>query len=265
MRSRAAVSMLLIWFAGLAILLQPFQSWAEADVDRSYDRSASALAKQGNWKQHSRVVSQWLKRSPDSARAWYHEGLLLRALNRPGPIVAFERAVRLDPTLAIAWQALCVEHYNEGNLLESLICAEHIPLNAMREEFVAQTFQHPIHVGGMINRRRPGNVVERLAMDAPIQGAVRTKSSELTDLQAQSAAIAQDQMARRDAQERARINSLYEQCEALKEATEGVIGKGPFGAVVGGSMGIQAYKVCVQYDQAVQERLIYEALRSQQR
>ena len=264
MRSRAAVSMLLIWFAGLAILLQPSHSLAEADVDRSYDRSASALAKQGNWKQHSRVVSQWLKRSPDSARAWYHEGLLLRALNRPGPIVAFERAVSLDPTLAIAWQALCVEHYNEGNLLESLICAEHIPLNEMREEFVAQTFQHPIHVGGMINRRRPRNVVERLAMDAPIQGAVRTKSSELTDLQAQSAAIAQDQLARREAKEIARIISLGEQCQALKNVTEDVP-KTAFGSMVGLPMGIQAFNVCAQYDQAVQERLIYERLLSQQR
>ena len=243
---------------------QPSHSLAEADVDRSYDRSASALAKQGNWKQHSRVVSQWLKRSPDSARAWYHEGLLLRALNRPGPIIAFERAVSLDPTLSIAWQALCVEHYNEGNLLESLICAEHIPLNEMREEFVAQTFQHPIHVGGMINRRRPGNVVERVAMDAPMQGAVRTKSGELTDLQAQSAAIAQDQLARREAKEIARIISLGEQCQALKNVTEDVP-KTAFGSMVGLPMGIQAFNVCAQYDQAVKERQLYEALRDQQR
>ena len=43
------------------------------------------------------------------------------------------------------------------------------------------------------------------------------------------------------------------------------IPKEGLGPMVGLPMGIQAFNVCAQYDQAVQERLIYERLRSQQR
>lgn len=81
---------------------------------------------------------------------------------------------------------------------------------------------------------------------------------------ASSAAIAQDQLARREAKEIARIISLDEQCQALMNVAQSIPKEG-LGPMVGLPMGIQAFNVCAQYDQAVQERLIYERLRSQQR
>ena len=86
----------------------------------------------------------------------------------------------------------------------------------------------------------------------------------MIDPRAQSAAIAQDQMARKEASEIARIISLGEQCQALKNAAQSIpkTGLGPMAAI---PLGMQALKVCAQYDQAVQERLIYEALRDQNR
>ena len=84
------------------------------------------------------------------------------------------------------------------------------------------------------------------------------------DALASSAAIAQDQLARREAKEIARIYSLEEQCQALKDAAQSIPkeGLGPMAAL---PIGTQAFKVCAQYDQAVKERQLYEALRDQQR
>jgi tetratricopeptide (TPR) repeat protein len=258
------VFVLLSWVVVVATVFQSLHLHAETMANSSYEARASAFATQKNWKQYSRVVASWIRRSPGSAKAWYHEGLMLNALNRPA-LPAFERAVELDPSLTVARQALCVELFKEGFLNESVVCAEHLPLNDIRDEFVAQTFQSPIFVGGVANWERIEGQSEPVAVYVQPQAPVRRNENAFVDSQAQ------DEMARREAKELANLVSLRDRCDALSHAAQSdradtnasVVAKGvrAMGKI---PLATAALRVCAQYDRVLKERQLYEAMRSQQ-
>ena len=87
-------------------------------------------------------------------RAWYFHAIALRERHAPGALQAgalqaFAWAVRLDPTFINGRLAFCIELYRTGREMESVVCSEHLPLNEVRDEYVANTFKHPVLVGGM--------------------------------------------------------------------------------------------------------------------
>lgn len=239
-----------------AILLQPLQAMAETKLDKKYDARATSLAKKNDWSAHSRIVAQWLEQSPNSARAWYHQGLLLGALNQGSAAAAYELAVTLDPSLHIARMALCVELYDQGFLMESLLCSEHIPRNEMLDQFVARTFQHPVHVSAMRDWAGAGSAEPQ---DAATFESAEAGIPNSTNERGQAG----DQLARREAKELARLVNLRGQCAALTKAVQRIPIDSGFGAMAAQPMATRAYRVCVEYDRALKERQYYEALRGQ--
>lgn len=118
-------------------------------LNQRFDTVAVSLKEGKNWKTLSPMVEQWLKANPDSARAWYYKGTVLKATKRAGSLEAFEKSVAYDPNFEPGRLALCVELHSVGREMESLICSEHIPRGAPLEEYQASTFQHNVYVGGM--------------------------------------------------------------------------------------------------------------------
>ena len=118
-------------------------------LNQRYDGQAEELKDQRKWKELGQLVDQWLKSNPDSARAWYFKGAVLKATKRPGALAAFEKAALYDPNLQPARLALCIELYAAGRERDSLVCAEYLHRNEMFDEYVAKTFKHPVHVGGI--------------------------------------------------------------------------------------------------------------------
>ena len=118
-------------------------------LNQRYDAQAMDLKEQRKWKELSQLVDQWLQANPESGRAWYFRGAVLKTAKRPGALAAFEKATRYDPNLDPARLALCIELYAAGRERDSLTCAEYIPKNELFDEYVTKTFKHPVHVGGI--------------------------------------------------------------------------------------------------------------------
>ncbi|MDP2241730.1 MAG: M48 family metalloprotease [Burkholderiales bacterium] len=135
-------------------------------LNQSYDSIAITLKEQKNWRSLGRIVDQWLKASPDSARAWYYKGIVLKVAKRTGALAAFEKSVAYDPNFYPGRLALCIELYVAGRERDSIVCAEYIPKNELFNEYVASTFKHPVYVGGIHPQRvitaQDVKVVERL-------------------------------------------------------------------------------------------------------
>ena len=117
------------------------------------ESAAAALVAHGDWKRLTGVVNRWLSADPENGRAWYYKGLALRAA-RQDSLPAFAYAVTRDPGSADSRLALCVELYKSGRHRDSLLCAEYLPLNEQRDEFIAATFKHPVLIGMV-----PGRVI----------------------------------------------------------------------------------------------------------
>jgi len=121
-------------------------------LNQRFDTAAADLAGKKNWKMLSRVTHDWLKVAPESARAWYYQGLVLKATKREGSLQAFRNAVAYDPNFEPGRFALCVALHADGRELESLMCSEYLPRGRL-EEYQASTFQHNVYVAGMIPSR----------------------------------------------------------------------------------------------------------------
>ena len=110
-----------------------------------------------NWKALSRTVNSWLKASPESARAWFYKGAVLRAAGQES-LAAFQKSVGYDPNFEPGRVALCVAQYHAGRELESLICSELIPRGPLLDEYKAATNQQHVYVSGM----NPGRKITAL-------------------------------------------------------------------------------------------------------
>jgi Zn-dependent protease with chaperone function len=131
-----------------------------AIVDEHFRLLAERLHATNNWQRLLRATDYWLQANERAARAWYYRGVSLDALGRTGALPAYERAVALDPGIAPARLALCLELFRTERIRESLLCSQHLEQTADREAFAARTLRHPIHVHGVIGT--PAVLQERM-------------------------------------------------------------------------------------------------------
>jgi tetratricopeptide (TPR) repeat protein len=120
-----------------------------AVMDEHFRLLAERLHAAGEWLRLLHVTDTWLHANEHAAWAWHYRGAALRSLGRSGALPAYERAVAIDPSLAGARLALCIELYAAGRVRESLACAEHLQHNGDREAYAMRTFGHPVHVHGL--------------------------------------------------------------------------------------------------------------------
>lgn len=107
------------------------------------------------------------------------------------------------------------------------------------------------------------------ASEARAQGAEQRagESNQQRQRAQQSSQQQRDAMARRDAQDYARLVNLRDRCNALQQAAQNMSAnaKGAFGAMATGPMATTAFQVCSEYDRALNERRYYEAAQNQLR
>ncbi len=120
-----------------------------AVMDEHFRLLAEQLHAASNWQRLLRATDYWLQANERAARAWYYRGVSLDALGKAGALPAFERALAIDPGVAPARLALCIELFRSDRIRESLLCSQHLEQTADREAFAARTLKHPIHVHGV--------------------------------------------------------------------------------------------------------------------
>jgi len=140
-------------------LMERLANAAPTVLNQRYDSIAVELSKRKDWRELRGVVDRWIKASPESARAWYYQGILHKRSKRPSmALAAFDKSVNYDPHFIPGRLALCIELYEAKKEMESLVCSEYLPKNEVFDEFVAKTFKHVVHVGGFIPRK---NITEQ--------------------------------------------------------------------------------------------------------
>lgn len=122
-------------------------------TNQQFDMQAADYFLRGDWRELSNVVSVWQRVLPESARAFYYQGVIAKKFKRKNALFAFKGAVANDPDFMPARLALCIELYVVGDFRESLLCAEHIPRGELFERYEMATFGYPVHVGGFIPQR----------------------------------------------------------------------------------------------------------------
>lgn len=216
-------------------------------VNQRFAVVAATLVENKDWERLTDLVNHWLKTSPDSARAWYYYGVSLRELHRQGALQTFARAVRYDQSFTEGRLAFCIELYRAGQHRDSLVCSEYLPLNEMRDEFAAKTFQHPIHVAGMnpalVISDADALIISRI-LERPDLAPRSARQRELDNQE-------QNRIARQSAVEQQGIDNLRRQCERYKELP------------IGPRRDELMKQACTRYDDAVR-RQAYGALNRQQ-
>ncbi len=142
-------------------------------LNQRFDVVALTLMEAKNWKALGRIVDNWLRVNPESARAWYYRGAALKASGRAGSLEAFRNAMRYDPEFQPGRVALCVELFADGREMESLMCSELIPRGELFDQYVAQTFQHPVHVSGMHDNGRVITALDVMIVQQLMRAAPR--------------------------------------------------------------------------------------------
>jgi len=98
-------------------------------------------------------------------------GAVLKAGRRDGALEAFKNAMRQDPYFHPGRVALCVELYRAGREMESLMCSEDIPRGELLDQYVAQTFQHTVYVGGMNDSGRKFTALDVMIVQQVMQAS----------------------------------------------------------------------------------------------
>jgi Zn-dependent protease with chaperone function len=125
---------------------------------------AERLHEARSWPRLLRATDYWLQADDEAARAWYYRGVSLTALGRAGGLPALERAVAIDPGIAPARLALCIELFRAERPRESLLCAQHLARAGDKQAYADATFRHPIHVHGV--RGTPAVIRDRMTIIA---------------------------------------------------------------------------------------------------
>ncbi|HEY9719244.1 MAG TPA: tetratricopeptide repeat protein, partial [Trichormus sp.] len=155
------------------------QAGSPADCSRAEEMCREALKiidDSGRRKEADDLFLKALKLCPHSAQAWHGVGRWLRIKNRiPDALVAFHRAVQLDPDLTKAWWSIGTTNENE---------AAHPDL--ARLAFLRASQTHPKDLDGMV---LIGQAYERLNDTKGAEAALRraaaafpNESRPLTDL-----------------------------------------------------------------------------------
>jgi len=121
-------------------------------VEGEFTLTAEALLGTRSTSQLKQHVAAWLKKIPDSATAWYYDGLV-KVKQGAAPGLArksFFQSVSLNPSDMKARLELCVALFSDGLKLQAVYCSRALKFEDEMDEFKERTFKNNLVAGSNV-------------------------------------------------------------------------------------------------------------------